>query len=265
MLFQQTYLLLELAFFTCVSVFIFSLKFFSFLDKSEKGRISNLDGLRFFLSIAVVFHHMVYSYHWHHGAGWNSTSYDTNEKFGRFGVCLFFMLSSYLMTAKNMSEPYDFLKFYINRFFRIAPLLWFSSSICLVSAVILGRHLDTQHLVDHLVSWFNVGITADKPDINSFRHATLINAGVTWTLPWEWFLYFSLPIVLIARQFVHPFIVTQLIIFTSIFLFSRIDYQISCYILCFACGMLARDIKGAFKINKYVNSVSILVCILLLF
>ncbi|MFT8598524.1 acyltransferase family protein, partial [Acetobacter orientalis] len=179
-------------------VFIINSNVFSFLDKQEKNRSENLDGLRFLISISVVFHHMIFSYYYFNNHTWSVGEYHFNGKLGRFGVAMFFMLSAYLMTRKNIVESSDIIKFYINRFFRIVPMFYFSSFLCLLTAIIFGGNIDYHSLLDKLFFWFDGGLTDYKPDINNFANASLVNAGVMWTLPWEWFLYISLPIIYVV-------------------------------------------------------------------
>ncbi|MDE7549004.1 acyltransferase [Acetobacter fabarum] len=259
--------IIEIFMFITVSIiiFIFSSKFFSFLDKEEKNRSENLDGLRFFLAIAVAFHHMIFSYYYFNIHIWSVEKYHFNGKLGRFGVAMFFMLSAYLMTKRNIVTVPEIIKFYINRFFRIVPMFYFSSFLCLLTAVIFGHNIDYHSLLDNLFFWFDGGLTSYKPDINSFPNANLINAGVMWTLPWEWFLYISLPIIYIIRDKINNFAVSQTISFVSVYFISRIDYNIACFILCFSLGMTARDILNKIRINNIMNSLIIILCLSLIF
>lgn len=246
-------------------IIIFNSNFFSFLDKEEKNRSENLDGLRFLLAISVAFHHMIFSYYYFNNHTWSVGKYHFNGKLGRFGVAMFFMLSAYLMTRKNIVNSSEIIRFYINRFFRIVPMFYFSSFVCLLTAVIFGHNIDYHYLIDNLFFWFDCGLTGNKPDINSFSNASLINAGVMWTLPWEWFLYISLPIIYIIRDKINNLATSQAISFISVYFISRIDYNIACFILCFSLGMTTRDVLNKIKINKTMNSLIIVLCIALIF
>lgn len=246
-------------------VFIFSSNLFSFLDKDERYRNKSIDGLRFFLSIFVVFHHMIYSYNWLHGYGWSKGDYYFNKKLGRFAVALFFILSAHLMTRRNLTKPSDIIKLYINRIFRIIPMAYVSSFLCLITAVIFGKNIDYGSLIEKLFYWFDGGVTEYKPDINSFSPASHVNAGVMWTLSWEWFLYFSLPIIYIARDKINGLLVSQFIALIAIFYISQNQYYVACYILCFSLGMTVSDIFHKIKIDNTISSIIILLCIIAVF
>ncbi|UMM64410.1 acyltransferase family protein [Aristophania vespae] len=248
-----------------ILVVIFNSRFFSFLDKNEFQRDEHLDGLRFFLAIAVAFHHMVYSYNWSFNNDWNIEHYPISKKLGRFGVCLFFMLSAYFMTRRNITNVTDLVKFYIKRFFRIAPVAWLSASLCIMTALIFGSAINYHNLIDNLFFWFDFGLTLNKPDINSFDNMFLINTGVMWTLHWEWLLYFSLPIIYIVREKLNNFIVSQCMNFTNVFVVSYFDQETSNYLLCFSLGMTVRDLVGKIKLSNNISSVIVLLAIVLIF
>ena len=263
---SQSFFLITMIINIPILISIFSIDFFSFLDKNERGRISNLDGLRFILSIFVVYHHTIFNYHWlYDHSDWSIEGYPINQNMGRFAVAIFFMLSAYLMTAKNISETKYFIKFYINRFFRIAPMYWLSSTLCILTAIFFGTHTTLKSFLQQFVFWFDAGFFDGwKPDFNGFHQAYLINAGVAWTLFWEWFLYISLPIIIILRAKINSFSLTMFLIFCCTYLFCRIDYILSCYLLCFACGFMARDLKGFLKVSNTIKSIIILVCLFLI-
>lgn len=208
---------------------------------------------------------MIFSYYYFNNHTWSVGEYHFNGKLGRFGVAMFFMLSAYLMTRKNIVESSDIIKFYINRFFRIVPMFYFSSFLCLLTAIIFGGNIDYHSLLDKLFFWFDGGLTDYKPDINNFANTSLVNAGVMWTLPWEWFLYISLPIIYIVRYKINNLAISQAISFISIYFISRIDYNVACFILCFSLGMTTRDILNKIKINTMINSFIILFCTSLIF
>ncbi|PYD78510.1 acyltransferase family protein [Komagataeibacter sucrofermentans] len=253
--------------FICMSalVLVFSTPLFSFLDKAETGRNHHIDGLRFFLAIFVAFHHMIYCYRWYHGLDWTPDNilYPFNAQLGPFAVTLFFMLSSYLITRRNYSNTAEWIQFYIKRFFRIAPMAWFSALICIVTALVYGNGF---HDIDAYAAseWMNFGISLERHDINSFYKMWVVNAGVMWTLSWEWMLYFSLPIIMILREKLPPFTVSALMIFSCAYGYAMYNDSNILLLSCFAYGILARDLQTQFKSSnafKCIVSISMLVFI----
>ena len=45
-------------------------------------------------------------------------------------------------------------------------------------------------ILANLYFWFDAGILGEKPPLFDLPDSYLINAGVTWTLFWEWAFYF---------------------------------------------------------------------------
>lgn len=215
--------------------------------------------------MAVVFHHLVFSYNWSHGRGWTSEGYPVSSDLGRFAVSLFFMLSGYFLVRKNITDLDNICRFYVNRFFRIAPMAWVSSFLCLSTAVIYGNNIDYTNIIYNLLMWFDFGLTINKPDINSFSGALLINGGVMWTLPWEWMFYFSLPILWFFREKTSSIMASQVLLFVSVYLISRVDYQEACFLACFCFGMISRDLGNIVEIPEKFKSIVFVFCISLVF
>lgn len=69
-----------------------------------------------------------------------------------------------------------------------------SSAICIAIAIYLDDGtFDLSKQIWNIVYWFDAGIYNLRMNVSSVPNASLINAGVTWTLFWEWAFYFSLP------------------------------------------------------------------------
>jgi peptidoglycan/LPS O-acetylase OafA/YrhL len=96
---------------------------------AERFYRPELDGLRFFAFLAVYVEHTFgfgMGEH-HHLPNWIGTALGTIGKAGTFGVDLFFVLSSYLITELLLRERkavghLDVKRFYIRRILRIWPL-----------------------------------------------------------------------------------------------------------------------------------------------
>lgn len=103
----------------------------------ENNRVNELDLLRFFAALAVVFHH--YSLN---GFAVNSQTIMPYEllgsisQYGYLGVDLFFMISGFviLMTVSNGSLK----KFIISRLVRLYPAFWVCCTITFLATLALG-------------------------------------------------------------------------------------------------------------------------------
>lgn len=119
-----------------------------------------------------------------------------------------------------------------------------SSIICLIIAIHQGwNNFSIDHQFYNILYWFDGGLTNYRPDVSSFVNASLINAGVTWTLAWEWMFYFSLPLLslLIKEGNRLPFIIALIAI--SYYILPKYDYNTASYAALFSVGFLAKELK----------------------
>lgn len=114
-----------------------------------------IDGLRFFAFFAVYFRHTIgfgISGTHHHVPNWLGDLIGAASIAGDFGVDLFFVLSSYLITELLMRERtargvLDIRAFYIRRILRIWPLYFFFIAVAaVVAAVVPGEQLTWRHV-----------------------------------------------------------------------------------------------------------------------
>lgn len=239
---QLTLLLWMLALLFITGI-LFSTKLFSFMDKDTSGRIHRIDGLRFFLAFMVAFHHFVLSYEYFHGHPWLLSSlndYPVNQKIGSFGVALFFMVSGYVFAHTNVKSWFYFYK---KRVLRIAPLFMLSSTLCLAIAFWIQRHeISTNDLLSKFYFWFDAGLTGKKPDVFGMPDTQFINAGVTWTLFWEWAFYFSLPVAYVLRDKIGLIPIASAIIFASVYFVSTQNPALASYASFFAIGAIGKEL-----------------------
>lgn len=263
---NQFWLLAWMLFILLASGALFSLKPFQCMDKSSKERNEKIDGLRFFMAVFVVFHHFALSYMYFSGKPWDASSfgeYHINQKMGSFGVAVFFMISGYLFAN---AKVYSWMSFYKKRVLRIAPLFTFSSVACILIAFILQRNnLDTSALLAKLYFWLDAGITRYKPDLFGMKDTQIINAGVTWTLFWEWAFYFSLPFMFIIRDKAGLLPVSVAALFVSIYFVSQYNQSYGSYLAFFATGALGRHVSKSIKIKKYICDIGALSSLIVTF
>ncbi|MDX2361469.1 MAG: acyltransferase [Crocinitomicaceae bacterium] len=167
--------------------------------RTSSKRFESIDGLRGFLAISVFIHHSTIWYKYLHTGNWAPPDSKFFTQLGQTGIALFFMISSFLFINKLIEfkgKNYDWKSFFIKRFFRLAPLHFFAVSIIIIIVFIESNwtlHTGYIAFTESIVKWFGFGIIG-LDNINNV-HTSAINAGVLWTLSYEWLLYFSLPLI----------------------------------------------------------------------
>ncbi len=90
----------------------------------------------------------------------------------------------------------DWKYLYISRVFRLVPLYLFAILLLFLTVGALSgwevRQSGNQIMGD-VLTWLTFTI-GGRPDINGVADTSLILAGVTWSLPYEWLFYFTLPV-----------------------------------------------------------------------
>lgn len=163
------------------------------LAETRNGRLASIDGLRGFLAIAVFFHHFYINYNFKITGQWVNPSSSAYSLFGTGGVTLFFMITGFLFFGKirAVRGHIDLDRFYLGRVFRILPVYSVSvAMIYLMAFIMTGPHVDSP-LSDSLDQW----VSFHAANINNYPLTTIINAGVIWTLWYEWIFYFSIPAI----------------------------------------------------------------------
>ncbi|WP_341316251.1 acyltransferase [Paraburkholderia sp. IMGN_8] len=161
---------------------------------SPLARNAEINGLRAFLAINVAVSHLLRTHR----------AIETGEWEGVIGYFesfpLFFMITGFIFWEKVLKTgtKTDWLKLYISRLFRIAPMYLFVVGIMLF--VVFARtgftlHESASSVAYQVLCWLGLGIVDVPHTVNGHPRADLILAGVTWTLRWEWFFYASLPVL----------------------------------------------------------------------
>jgi peptidoglycan/LPS O-acetylase OafA/YrhL len=162
---------------------------------SEHYYRPELDALRFFAFLSVFLFHGLpgIAIPKHYGWSWPTVWLAANLKnAGRFGVCLFFVLSSFLITELLMRErsstgTVHVPAFYVRRILRIWPLYFFFLFFgVLLGHFVSGWQVETQRLIAFLVllgNWYvaNFGSTA-----NPIGPLWSISIEEQFYLTWPW-------------------------------------------------------------------------------
>src|ERR1035437_1060496 len=158
-------------------------------------RFGALDGLRGFHALGVFFHHCVVSRVYFETGSWHSPASQFYSLLGPMSVSMFFMITGFLFWDKAIRNPAQLrpVVLYKGRFLRIAPLYFFSVIlILLVVACRSGFRIQkADDIFPSILRALSVGLFTCW-SLNGIS-LTSINAGVLWTLSYEWQFYLALP------------------------------------------------------------------------
>jgi peptidoglycan/LPS O-acetylase OafA/YrhL len=168
----------------------------SLLTGPQSGRHEALDGLRGLLATGVFFHHAVILYHYQRSGSWEQPVSPFYSALGHLSVALFFMITGFLFWSKAIARGGRIapLPLYWSRLFRLAPLYCLSALlVCVIVAA--QTHLQLREPLAvvgrELVHVWSLGMLPFT-GLNGIGIGP-INAGVTWTLQYEWLFYLLLP------------------------------------------------------------------------
>lgn len=174
-----------------------------------QGRFVVLDGLRGYLSFLVFLHHAAIWFVYLRTGKWATPSGHFYSQIGHVGVALFFMITGFLFFGKLLDgrvRGVDWTRLYVSRVLRLFPLYLFAVLLVFgVTLLIAGGRLlqDPFDLFKALVCWMSFTVLG-SPDLNGLDSTIRVMAGVTWSLPYEWFLYLVLPLVALPLRIRVP-------------------------------------------------------------
>ena len=117
-----------------------------------------------------------------------------------------FLFSSKLLDARHKTTHDDkpmlassvfWQRLYVSRILRLTPLYFFMLAVMLiVTAIVSDFQLrePLSVLLKNIGAWASF-IILGQPNLNGIITTSQMIAGVNWTLPYEWFFYFSLPLL----------------------------------------------------------------------
>lgn len=169
-----------------------------FGEPTDQGRFASIDGLRGFLAFFVFLHHSSIWYFYLRSGKWEVPPSNLYTHFGQSSVALFFMITGFLFFSKMIdgrARRIDWERLYISRLLRLVPLYLCAISLMFLLVFILSNGVLNEPILNLLVGILKwLGFTAfGGPDLNGVDRTSSIVAGVTWSLPYEWVFYFSLP------------------------------------------------------------------------
>jgi peptidoglycan/LPS O-acetylase OafA/YrhL len=175
---------------------------FSFFNRQIHGfapsRHELCDGLRGLLAMSVLFHHIVVSFYAWTGHGWLDPSTFLFAQLGPIPVHLFFAISGFLFWQKLKLSPgrISWGRFYLDRLRRLAPAYYVSFGYLLFLVFLQSKFRLFEPLPEffrNAVPWLTFGVYGSEfSNLNLAFQTSLLNAGVFWSLRYEWFFYLSL-------------------------------------------------------------------------
>lgn len=172
-------------------------------------RYASLDGLRGYLAFFVFLHHSSIWYFYLRTGHWKVPPSNLYTHFGQSGVALFFMITGFLFFSKlidGRTKDIDWGRLFVSRFMRLVPLYLFAMFLLLLLIVIVTHGILNEplpKLLKDAIKWLGFTVLGG-PDLNGYSSTYTIVAGVTWSLPYEWFFYFSLPLLALTIGVVPP-------------------------------------------------------------
>jgi peptidoglycan/LPS O-acetylase OafA/YrhL len=235
---------------------------------APSGRYETIDGLRGFLAFGVFIHHATVWHRYLQNGVWAVPKSNLYTLLGQGSVSLFFMITSFLFVNKILQAKdgeFNFKHFFISRLYRLTPLYLFAVFLLIIIVMFVTHgHLNVSLLkfLNSIVAWVLFSIFGN-PSINNSSFTTFVNAGVVWSLPYEWLFYFFIPILYLLiwrRKISIVFILLSVGFLTFFFIKNGFIWY---HLLCFVGGAIAPILIKYFpiykKLNKHLASAIILV------
>lgn len=178
-----------------------------------------IEGLRGYLALGVFFHHSRIWYDYLRDGNWDAPESNFFNQLGQTSVVYFFIITAFLFTNKvmNIKDDFNWKQYMKARFYRLAPAYYASILVVFILVAYASKFSLQESIFEfcrHLSSWLL--FTVDGPtDINQINNTFLINAGVTWSLVYEWLFYLFLPLQAII--FKKKVSAKTIVIFTALF------------------------------------------------
>jgi len=243
--------------YVAIAASIVSASLITLLVPRPSGWSSNhlvaIGSLRGYLALGALFHHFWTASLFAQSGIWRVPDNVFFANIGPVAVQIFFFISAFLFygKVKNGMPVRAWLILYIGRFFRIAPLYIFAALlVVLISFAEDGWSFLTpvSENVANILAWMSLGILG-LPPLNGDEKTFAIIAGVTWTLRYEWLLYFSLPAIsligLLGRRVARIAVLCALLGLSTVFSELWLLGFSTAIASAFFFGMLAEEVSQA--------------------
>ncbi len=221
-------------------------------------RAATLDGLRGYLALCVIVHHAAIHRQYWLIDKWKEPHSLVFSWLGPAPVALFFMLTGYLFWSKALhghrAEP---IKLWVGRVRRIVPMYVFAGLVTLSMLTVLQRG-QVYHWDDRLSDFLRVvsGGLLGFPLWRNQIHSLPLNAGVTWSLFYEWCFYLALPVLALRAT---PKATVVMAVVCAWLASSNTEAGIAWFN--FSLGMLTAVIRSRWTVPAWVRGVpGLLLC-----
>jgi peptidoglycan/LPS O-acetylase OafA/YrhL len=176
-------------------------------------RYATIDGLRGFAAFFVFLCHAATWFYYAKTGRWANAPIRLYGNLGQASVVVFFMITAFLFITKLLqarASGLDWLRLFVSRVMRLLPLYLFAMGVMvLVVSIVSGFAWkeNAGHFFAALGQWL-LFTTWGAPDLNGVADTWLIIAGVTWSLPYEWFFYLLLPLLALVVGTAVPRLLT---------------------------------------------------------
>ncbi len=217
-----------------------------------RNYIPQIDGLRGCLAFCVMAYHFALWYlQIAFGVGWDVPEDPLLASLGPGAVNLFFMVTGLVFYDHVLkgASGIRWTAFAIGRVCRILPMVAASTALVALMSLILVGCTPRAPLVDTAISAL-VWLTCwDQPALFGYERSAALNAGVLWSLRFEWAFYLAvLPAAALLRDLVRrvgaPTVTVPLVLLIVALAGRpwRSSVPLFLYLHLFAIGMLAAEL-----------------------
>jgi len=213
------------------------------------GTYQSIDGLRGYLALFVFLHHAAIWHVYLTTGQWRLPPSNLFVHLGQGSVSLFFMITAFLFYGKVIEREgreMDWPRFFVGRMLRLAPLYMVMVVVLLGIAAVESHGIladSPRRLLRAVAHWFLFTIF-DEAIVNGIGMQQF-NAGVNWSLPYEWYFYFSMPLLALTGRVRVPW--PWLLAGAAMLAWAVLSQALAFYAAVFACGIAA-----AFAVRRAV-------------
>lgn len=171
----------------------------------KTGKLDHIDALRGIAALSILFYHMSGRVTALFGLYPFQMLPDRFIGLNMASVPLFFVISAFTLylSLDNKSEEKDrFIKFYIRRFFRIAPLFYFLLILVVLDCIIHDKALSWTELLSNFAFAFNL--------VPEYSKSLTIDG---WTIGVEMLFYLFLPLIFLKVNNIKRAIIFTIAVF----------------------------------------------------
>lgn len=171
----------------------------------KAGHFTHLEGLRGLLALGVLVHHGAIHIGYRAIGEWMAPPSYVFQLIGYVSVLFFFALTGFLFWSQLLKSggQLDLRSFFTKRIRRLYPA-YFGGCVCAFLAIAIHTNFELRTSVTDLLvaagRWLVFSPFQGYPDLNDQPLSQTANAGVFWSLQWEWAFYLAIPFLALALR-----------------------------------------------------------------